>query len=153
MGVVRIGRPAATPGGRAGRREPPPARPPGEAEEIQPARVVVLTAGGEDLDLPRPGGDLVAVELGQDRGQPLQAGDPLVRLDPLPAEQKPEQIARADRLDLGPEPVQGVAVDPRQEPAIAPFQRLGPPCEAAAKDHPLGLEGGQRGVGQRLAHA
>ena len=49
-----------------------------------------------------------------------------VRLAPLvhvlPREEEPHEVGGADRLDLRPEPVQRVAVNAREQRAIAPFR-------------------------------
>ena len=60
-----------------------------------------------------------------DGGESLETCRPLIRLDPLPGEQEPHEVRRTHRLDLGPEPVQGIAVDPGQQPAVAPLERVG----------------------------
>ena len=49
-------------------------------------------------------------------------GQPARRLDVLPGEQEAHEIGRADRLDLGAQPVERVAMDARQQAAVAPFE-------------------------------
>ena len=41
--------------------------------------------------------------------------------DVLPAEQEAQEVARGDRLDLGAQPLDRVAMDARQQAALAPF--------------------------------
>ncbi len=69
--------------------------------------------------------DLVAVELLDDRGEPFEPRDLLARLNPLPPKQKSLEVRRVDRRDLGAEPVQGVAMNPGQQAAFAPFEVRG----------------------------
>jgi len=40
----------------------------------------------------------------------------------LPVQEETHEIGGADRLDLGAQPVERVAVNARQEPAVAPFE-------------------------------
>ena len=53
-----------------------------------------------------------------ERVRPLHAR---VRRDALPAQQEAQEVARRDRLDLRAQALDGVAVDARQQPALAPF--------------------------------
>ena len=78
-------------------------------------------AGRTDA-FPRAGGQLEAVERADDRPQSIEPGQPRRWLDVLPGEQKPHEIGRADRLDLGAQPVERVAMNAREQPAIAPFE-------------------------------
>ena len=72
----------------------------------------------------------------------------------LPAEEKPHEIGRADRLDFRAEPIDRVAVNPRQQPPVAPFDLgSGPrttPFERAAHGHAVGFEREKRRVGVGL---
>ena len=49
----------------------------------------------------------------------------MLRIEALPGEQEAHEISRTDRLDLGAEPIQRVAMNPGQEPAITPLERSG----------------------------
>ena len=71
--------------------------------------------------------------------------------DALPGQQKAQEVARRDRLDLRPQPLDGVAVNAREQAALAPF--LGRRCrrEAPAHGEAFGLERRQRGVRSRSA--
>src|SRR5205085_5622476 len=77
--------------------------------------------------------------------------------DALPFEQKAQEIARRDRLDLGAQALQRVAMDAGEEAAFAPFIIVSPGVDAggkvAAQRKALCLEGGERGgnVGRREA--
>ena len=57
----------------------------------------------------------------------------------LPGQQKADEVRRGDGLDLLSQPVQGVAVDPRQEPAVAPFGVTIAGGKAPPKDKTFGL--------------
>ena len=74
-------------------------------------------------------------------------------VDALPAQQEAQEIARGDRLDLGAQPLDGVAVDARQQPALAPFVRRRSRREAAAQGEAFGLERRERGARSRPARA
>ena len=133
---------------------PPPRHPSHHAEGVQQGGIVLRHPGREHIALPRGGRKLEAVQLSDDRGQPFEPAGVLVRIDPLPGEQEAHEVSRADRLDLGPEPVEGVAVDAREQPAVAPLEggrSAVAGAELAAEDHALALERRQRDVGIGLA--
>ncbi len=65
-------------------------------------------------------------------------------MHPVPDEQEPHEVGRARRLDLRPQPVQGVAVDPGEERSLAPLLGLDPGAEPAAEHEPLRLQCHQR---------
>ena len=65
----------------------------------------------------------------------------------LPAQQETQEVARRHRLDLGPQPFDGVAVNARQQPALAPFLGLRSGREAPAHGEAFGFERRQRGGG------
>ena len=65
--------------------------------------------------------------------------------DPLPAEQEAQEVARRHRLDLGAQALERVAVDAREQPALAPFLDRRAGREAAAHREAFGLERRQRG--------
>ena len=122
------------------RAEPRPGDPAGEALVVEPARLVFGKARRQDLGLPGAGRRLEALELGDhdlERVRPLHAR---VGRDVLPAEQEAEKIARRDRLDLGPQALDRVAVDAGEQPALAPFVGLRLGREPAAQREALDLE-------------
>ena len=98
--------------------------------------------------LPRSGGHLEALELvddGQHPGAALELG---AGGDVLPAEQEAHQVLGRDRLDLGAQPVAGVAVDPGEQPPGAPLDlpvapRVEVGIEPALHGEALGLEPGE----------
>ena len=74
--------------------------------------------------LPGRGRQLDAVERATARAQPVDAGQ-LVRLGRRAARRTGSawKSAARDRLDFGAQPVERVAMDARQQPAVAPFER------------------------------
>ncbi len=64
---------------------------------------------------------LEAVQERRDRAQAVDAREPAVRVEVVPREQEAHEVGRINRLDLGAQPVQRVAVDARQQRAIAPL--------------------------------
>jgi hypothetical protein len=58
----------------------------------------------------------------------------------LPTEQEAQKVARRDRLDLGAQPTYRVAVDAREQPALAPLLRPDVWGKAATQREALGLE-------------
>ena len=65
-----------------------------------------------------------------------------------PVEQEAKEIARRDRLDLGPQTVDGAAVHAGDKPPVAPLLVVDPRIEAAAQDRAFRFERGQR-AGER----
>ena len=127
------------------RLEARPGDPPGEALVVEPARLVAGDARRQDLGLPGAGRRLEAFELGDDhldRVGPLHAR---VRRDPLPADEEAQEVARGDRLDLGAQTLDGVVVDPGEQPALAPFLGRCRRREAPAQREAFGLERRERG--------
>jgi hypothetical protein len=47
----------------------------------------------------------------------------VLRIHVLPGEEEPLEFGDADRRDVGAQAVECVAMDSRQQPAIAPFER------------------------------
>ena len=93
---------------------PTPRRPtnaPGETQRVQKGRIVLLDPRGEDVALPRRGGNLEAVELLDDRRETFQPRGPMLTVHPLPGEQEPHEIRRAHRLDLRAKAIERVAMD------------------------------------------
>ena len=68
-----------------------------------------------------PRGQFVPIERRHDRPQAIDPGHPMPPLDVLPCEQESHEIRRADRLDLRTEPIERVAMNPRQQTPIAPL--------------------------------
>src|SRR5688572_17882319 len=142
----RPGRGASFPAAVGGRGEPAPGHPPGQAEHVEQRGIVLGNPDPEYFTLPRPGRYLVSVELVEHRGDSLEPLGPLLRTDPLPLEQETLEIGAGNRGDLRPEPVQGVAMNPGQEPAVAPFQLASAWCKSTSQDHSLAFKRHERGI-------
>ena len=69
--------------------------------------------------------------------------------DVLPAEQEAQEVARRDRLDLRAQPLDRVAMDARQQAALAPFVLGRAGREAAAHGEAFGLQGREAGGDRR----
>src|SRR5690606_16479636 len=83
-----------------------------------------------------------------DRGEALRSFDACIRVDALPAEEEAKVIARTHRLDLRAKPVERIAMDASEQPAITPFE-LGPSGrEVTAQDPSLVLDREQRWLGR-----
>ena len=116
---------------------------------VEPARVIFGDAGRQDLGLPGAGRRREPFELAEHRGERVGALHAGLFGDPLPVEQEAQEVARGDRLDFGAQPVQRIAVNAGEEPALAPFFgvrtfdiRAG--CEAAAQREAFLLQRRQR---------
>ena len=80
--------------------QPRPRDAPGEAAVVEPGRLVVGEARGQDLGLPGAGRRLEAFELRDHRVERIGPLHARVRRDVLPVEQEAQEVARGDRLDL-----------------------------------------------------
>ena len=139
--------------GRAHRRRPPRrgarAQPqPGgmarQAARVEPRRTIVLQPRRQDVAFPGGGRRAEAFELADDGVERSRALDLGVGRDPLPAEQEAQEVAGRHGFDLRPQPLDRVAVDARQQPALAPFVDRRVRREAAAQGKAFGLERRQR---------
>ena len=106
--------------------QPRPQRAAGGAQLVEPARRVVGHPRRQQLGLPRRRRRLVAFELRQHAGERVGPADAAARRDVLPLEQEAREIARLDRLDLAPQAAERVAMDARQQMALAPLDRSTP---------------------------
>ena len=100
----------------------------GETPFVEPVRLVVGKTRGQNLALPGARRSLEAFELRHHAVERLRACHPRIGGDVLPGEQKAQEVARRDRLDLGAQPLEGVMVDARQQAALAPFLGIGFPA-------------------------
>ena len=80
-------------------------------------RLVAVDSRRQHRALPRGASQLESVQERQRFAQPVESRQPIARVDVLPLEQEAHEVGRADRLDLGAQPVDGVAVDARQQRA------------------------------------
>ncbi len=124
---------------------------PEQALLVQPRRFVLVDAGREDFRFPGACRCFEAFELAENRGEGIGALHPCGWRHALPFEQEAQEVARLNGLDLGAQAFDGVAVDARQEPALAPFLFGDARGELAAHGEAFSLQGGQcrREVGGR----
>ena len=108
-------------GGR--RRQARPDRAPGQAQVVEPRHVVAFETRRQHLRFPGSDRRLEALQLTDHRVERVRPFAAVVVQKVLPAEQKPHEILRADGLDLLPQPLHRVPMDPREQRAIAPFAR------------------------------
>ena len=113
----------------------------------------MLHARRQNLRLPRGGGGLVSFQLRQHGGQCLRPFRLVLEGDPLPGKQEAHEVGGGDRLDLLPQPIEGVAVDPRQQPPLAPLLFGFPRGEPPAQDEALCFERPERRLDRREAQA
>ena len=115
-------------GGRAARREPRPRDLAGEAQLVQPRGRVVLDAARRATRLPGGRRRLEALELDRltHAARPsslrpfgFERRPAAAATEVLPAQQEAHVVLRRDRVDLAAQPVEGVAVDAREQPAVA----------------------------------
>ena len=93
----------------------------GETQIVEPGEVVVVEPRRQDLGFPRRRGRLEALELRDQRRQRVGTFAPLAGNDVLPATEKAHEILRRDRLDLLPQPLDGIAMDAREQRPVAPL--------------------------------
>ena len=104
------------------RTHAPPRDLPGEAQPVQPQGIVFAKPGGKHVRLPRARGHFVSVQQVQDGRESFGTLGAGVGRDALPAQQEPHEVGGRNRLDFLTEAIERVAVDPGQEPALAPFE-------------------------------
>ncbi len=136
-----------------GNREPRPRNLAGEAEHVQHRRAIIVDARGKHAAFPGRRGKLAAIEDCERFAKSIQAGQPIAKVDVLPFEEEAHEIRRRDRFNFGAEPVDRVAMDAREQRAIAPLQmevggrRPEAGAKPAAQDDPLVFKGEQGGIG------
>ncbi|MNJ23809.1 hypothetical protein D3C77_182040 [compost metagenome] len=134
---------AAQGGGRCTGRQASPRELAGAAGFIQPSRVVVLDAAGQQVGLPGTCRCGITLELFQhfaERSGALQARG---RAQVLPVEQKAHEILQADRLYFPAQALDRVAVDTCQQVPFAPLQVRGAGAEVAAHHIAFGFQARQ----------
>src|SRR5450759_1232675 len=126
--------------------QPRPSDAPGQALIVEPSRFVVLNAGRQNLGFPSSRWRLETLELLDNCLERLGSFHARVRRHLLPGEQKAEEIARRDRLDLGAQPLDRIVVNSCEQAAVAPFFFCN--CrrrEAAAQGKAFRFERSERG--------
>ena len=94
------------------------------------------------MALPCPRGQLVPLELFDDGQHAKPALSTRPGCDVLPSQEEAHEILGGDGLDLPPEPLLGVGVDPSEEATRAEFLGSVGGREAAAESEALGLQPG-----------
>jgi len=87
------------------------------------------------------------------RGQRLWPFRPGIGGEPVPIEQKAQEITRRHRLDLGAQGFNGVAMDAREQAPLAPFGLFGVRGKLPAQDKAFGFQRHQRRVDRARADA
>src|SRR5207244_90548 len=93
----------------------------GKTAFVEPVRLIVGESRGQNLALPGTGRSLESLELRNHTIERLRPCHPRIGRYVLPREQKAQEIARGDRLDLCSQSLERVMVDARQQSALAPF--------------------------------
>src|SRR3989454_6781266 len=120
--------------------QPPPRDLPRQAQRVEPQWIVVLDPRGQSLGLPGPSRDLEAVEEIEHRREPFGSLGARAFGHPLPPQEEAQEVRRGDGLDLLAQPIERVAMDARQQAALAPLEVLTARREASPQDEPLMLE-------------
>ena len=120
---------------------------------IEPGGLVFVDARGEDFRFPRACGRFEAFELREHRGQRVRALHARFGRHALPLEQEAQEVPRLHGLDFRAQALHGVAMDAREQAALAPLFFRGARREAAAHREAFGLKSGERGVDLRGRHA
>src|SRR6266699_3244266 len=105
-----------------------------KAELVQPLGSIIFYARGEHLRFPGRSGELKAIEQFQNGMNAFRSFSAVTRVHPLPREKKSLELCDADRLYFGSQPVNREPMNPRQQPAITPFDFLDTRMEFSAKD-------------------
>jgi hypothetical protein len=82
-----------------------------------------MHACGEYVAFPGRGGNFVAFELRDHRGETFHAFRFGSARDSLPIQQESHEVRAGHRLDLRAQGLDGVTMNARQQPALAPFER------------------------------
>src|SRR6516164_4213768 len=127
-------------GGRIALSEPRPGDPPGETLVIKPSWLIFGQPGRQDLGLPRTRRRLEPLELPHYYLQGVRPLHARVRSDSLPAKQKAQKLDCSHRLYLGAQAAYRIAVDPREQPAFAPFFLVRSPGKTATQCEAFSFE-------------
>src|SRR5262245_3632782 len=94
----------------------------GTTEVVEPCRLVVGKARGQDFAFPRAHRRLEPFKLRDDRLQRVRTLHARSGIDPLPGEQETNKVACRDWLDLRPQALDGVMVNAGKQAPLAPFR-------------------------------
>ena len=103
------------------RRQPSPHDFTRDAQLIEQIGRVLPDSLPQDVDFPRSRRNFVTLQLLDDVKRTVEPVELRPLLQVLPLIQEPHEIARVDRLNLPAKPAEREAMDPREHPAVAPF--------------------------------
>ena len=106
------------------RRDAAPAHGSGEAELVEPARVVVGDAGRKQRTLPLDSRSLEAFKLRESFEDALFPAELCLRREVLPAEQPAHVDGGSNRFDLLTKRAECKAMDALEDAALAPFDLM-----------------------------
>jgi hypothetical protein len=124
IGVARWGDARGRGARRLLQRKPRPGDIAGEAQLVEPLRVVVDDAHGQDISLPRHRRDFEPLQLCDRFENATLAFEPPGAGHVLPHEEIPHEVLRRHRLDLATEAVEREAVNASEKPPVAPLFHL-----------------------------
>ncbi len=133
IGVVLERRPAAG-------REASPRDAAAVAEAVDQLAAVVGNTRWQHVVLPGRGGELEALELLHHHREPFGAVHGVLCRRVLPVREETQEVGRGDRLDLGAQAGERVAMDAGKQPPVAPFDVGRAGREASAQDASLAFE-------------
>ena len=131
------------------RPQPGPGYPSGQALIVEPGGLVFADPRRQDFAFPGAGRRLEAFELRDHDLDRVRTLHSRIGRHALPGQKEAQEIAGGDRLDLGPQPLDGIAMDAGQQAALAPFVVIGAGGEAAAHHEAFGLQRGE-GLGDLM---
>src|SRR5439155_3804349 len=114
--------------------ETPPGHAARKAELVELLGPIVPDARRQHVVFPAGGRELEAFQLLDGRRQAFHALHLIFAGGVLPVEQEAQELGCADRLDLGAQLVERVAMDAGEQPAVAPLELGGTRREPAAQD-------------------
>ena len=124
-------------------RQTAPGHPAAEAQTVELFGRVVGHPRRQNVAFPGGRGSLEAFQLLDHRSQSFGAAHLILARHVLPMQQEAQEVGGADRLDLCSQAAQRIAMDAREQAAVAPLELGGARREAAAQDPSLCLEAEQ----------
>src|SRR5580704_8709270 len=127
-------------GPRLWQSQPTPTDPTGEAELIEQRRSIVIHAQRKHFRFPCACWDFKPIEQSQHSLDAINTKDAMLRIHPLPGQQKPLVLGDRNRLDLRPQLVDRQPVNSRQQATVAPFDLRNAWMKLASQNETLGLQ-------------
>src|SRR6516162_1351176 len=119
------------------RRKPAPHDLTGKTESIEQIRRISRNPAPQYIRFPCCGGNFIALKLLENLKRSIDAMQLSPGRDMLPGKKKSDEVRGSHRLDLFPEFTQGHAMDPCEQPPVAPFdftlRHLRTGCKAPAQ--------------------